>query len=299
MHAANSRSVLGERNTLATMNSDIYGNHRDSGTSSPINPDATVDNTHQNRTNKILSRSANDSNTTPLMKALNNSQNITPNYEHQTCDETEEELSDSNDSVFSSGSSIDSILNYNSQEHLLNEETESLDLRDLYLGGSCVLRTRWRDEIIPMLNEQNITYRMPQLHESLAHRKPPNDECDDLPSHRTPESNSNSSKPLETCSSNDSGIGNGTSPQRNGTVTRRMFNSSLLESSRVLLFVISNETRSLAPMTLAAHCIGLGYNVVLCVQMLPERCIIGDDQVYFEFFFDTIQNLLMFLILFS
>lgn len=30
-------------------------------------------------------------------------------------------------------------------------------------------------------------------------------------------------------------------------------------------------------MTLAAHYIGMGYNVVLCVQMLPENCKIGNE----------------------
>nr|AAM48376.1 LP06731p [Drosophila melanogaster] len=62
-------------------------------------------------------------------------------------------------------------------------------------------------------------------------------------------------------------------------VRQSLFNPSLLDSSRVLLFVITNETRSLAPMTLAAHCIGLMYNVVLAVQMLPEDCVLGDEKL--------------------
>lgn len=207
-------------------------------------------------------------------------------------DETEEELSDSNDSVFSSGSSIDSILN--SQDHLLNEEAESIDLRDIYLGGSCALRTNWRGEAIAMLSEHDISYHMPQLHESLLQ----NGDSDGRLSTSPPSANEPcSSKSLEQSSSNDSGIGTGQNRNSyrtsNGTVIcptgRRMLNLSLLESSRVLLFVISNETRSLAPMTLAAHCLGLGYNVVLCVQMLStDNCTIGDDKVcfttiYFQF----------------
>lgn len=206
-------------------------------------------------------------------------------FDRQTTnsDETEEELSDSNDSVFSSGSSIDSILNYNSHDL---EDTESLDLRDIYLGGSCALRSNWRTEAISMLNQHNLTYHMPQLHESLIHSQ--NGDLDGRLSTSPPVKNDpSSSKPLETSSSNDSGISTGL-PRHSyrttsGTVIyptgRRMFNLHLLEASRVLLFVISNETRSNAPMTLAAHCIGLGYNVVLCVQMLPEKCTIGDDVV--------------------
>jgi hypothetical protein len=60
-----------------------------------------------------------------------------------------------------------------------------------------------------------------------------------------------------------------------------MYNPNILDSSRVLLFIITDETRSLAPMTLAAHYIGLGYNVVLCVQMLHDGCTIGNDKVSF------------------
>lgn len=157
-------------------------------------------------------------------------------------DDIDEELSDSNDSVFSSGSSIDSTLNY-----MIQQSSDDYDLRDLYLGGSCMLRTNWRQQhAIPLLNSKGISFHLPQLHESLEHTN-----------------------------GQVAGFGelNGSSPRKN------MFNPTVLEASRVLLFVITNETRSLAPMTLAAHCIGLGYNVVLCVQMLPDDCIIGEDKV--------------------
>lgn len=206
-------------------------------------------------------------------------------FDRQTThsDETEEELSDSNDSVFSSGSSIDSILN--SQDHSFNEDAESFDLRDIYLGGSCVLRTNWRNEAIEMLNEYDMTYHMPHVPDSLLQ----NGDMEGRLSTSPPaQMEPTSSKSLETSSSNDSGIGTGQTRYcyrtTHGTIVypsnRRMFHLSLLESSRVLLFVISNETRSLAPMTLAAHCIGLGYNVVLCVQMLANDCTIGNDMVW-------------------
>lgn len=46
--------------------------------------------------------------------------------------------SDSNDSVFSTSSSLD--------------EDSNLEIRDIYLGGSCMLRTHWRRDIaIPHL----------------------------------------------------------------------------------------------------------------------------------------------------
>lgn len=256
--------------------------HRDSGTSSPIETDSA----HSSRGVKISTR--NESQLTSFSITSNNLTLLKGNNSFDRAshsDETEEELSDSNDSVFSSGSSIDSILN--SQDHLLNDEAETIDLRDIYLGGSCALRTNWRNEVIAMLNEHDISYHMPQLHESLLQ----NGDSDGRLSTSPPTQNEpSSSKPLEQSSSNDSGIGTGQSRNSyrtsNGTIIcptgRRMLNLSLLESSRVLLFVISNETRSLAPMTLAAHCLGLGYNVVLCVQMLStEHCTIGDDKVGF------------------
>lgn len=253
-HGVSSRHGV-ERNILATMNLDAYGTHRDSGTSSPINPD--IDATNHSRGNR-----------------LNGTQISSRNFEHQASDEAEEEMSDSNDSVFSSGSSIDSILNYNNSDQLTHDDAESLDVRDLYLGGSCVLRSCWRNEVIPLLNEKNLTYRMPELHATLKHEQLRTDDAY--------ESGLPAAKPLETSSSSDSGIEHGRLLHQNNMrncSTRRMFNPALLESSRVLLFVISNETRSMAPMTLAAHCIGLGLNVVLSVQMLPEQCCIGGDQV--------------------
>lgn len=275
-HSGIMRNVLEEKTTI------ISDTHQDSGTSSPINPDSNSDGGHTSRTIRIITR--NESQSTSFSS---NSSIVAPtkgiilDRQQTLSDETEEELSDSNDSVFSSGSSIDSILNYSqSQEHEENE----FDLRDIYLGGSCALRSNWRDTVIPMLNEHDITYHMPELHESLIYAENGDSDLSASPPIRN---GPNSSKPLETSSSNDSGISTG-QPRNsyrtsNGTIIhasgRRMFHLSLLESSRVLLFVISNETRSLAPMTLAAHCVGLGYNVVLCVQMLSNDCIIGKDKV--------------------
>lgn len=119
--------------------------------------------------------------------------------------------------------------------------------KDVYLGGSCYLRTKWRNlTAIPYLVSQGLTYHLPLLHESI------------------PPSNSKDSGQCEVHWQN-------------------LYNPVVLDSSNVLLFYISNETRSLAPMTLAAHCIGLMYNVVLCIQMLPDQCIIGNELVSFFF----------------
>lgn len=169
----------------------------------------------------------------------------------------QEEESDSNDSVFSSGSSIDS-------SHVEHNQLNMIEIRDLYLGGSCMLRTTWRkDFVIPMLNQMGISYHLPMLHESIF-----NGESNHQPLKEEIKVNGETELACcgEVCSSKDLPFPS-------------MFNSAILDASRVLLFVITNETRSLAPMTLAAHYIGLGYNIVLCVQMLPEFCVLGNDRV--------------------
>nr|CAD7428197.1 unnamed protein product [Timema monikensis] len=55
--------------------------------------------------------------------------------------------------------------------------------------------------------------------------------------------------------------------------------AAAMDNSYVLLFVITDSSRSLASMTLAAHYIGLGCNVVLCVQLLVEDSILGSDKL--------------------
>jgi hypothetical protein len=156
---------------------------------------------------------------------------------HRRVSGEEGEDSDSNDSVFSTGSS----LNGEDEEELYLESTKRVEMRDIYLGGSCMLRTRWRQEVaIPFMEEKNVSFHLPTLHESLT-----------------------------------------TLIDEGGKQNDEMliYNPAVLDGSRVLLFVISNETRALAPMTLAAHYIGLGYNVVLCVQMLHEGLEIGGEVV--------------------
>lgn len=216
--------------------------------------------------------------------------------------------SDSNDSVFSSGSSDD-----------LNglESSGCFEIRDIYLGGSCMLRTRWRQELaIPILKTKGISYYLPSLHESLENKTyQQNLKNNSTTTTKTTHSlekriKINAETKTATLSSLSTSGGSKTQIENNLNdidsnhdilndksekldiiklnsknfefpfqFGKSMFNPALLDSSRVLLFIITNETRSLAPMTLAAHYIGLGYNVVLCVQMLPEFCIIGNDTV--------------------
>lgn len=288
--SSSSKSVTTSAGTVADDRTNLKAISRDSGTSSP----QPSENRSSNPLVGNCSASSTQSNDGTKAKISLNVEYFATDQKRTQQDEIvtiegDEELSDSNDSVFSSDSSIDSVLNFNNTaEHLANGV--DLDVRDIYLGGSCMLRTKWRNEIvIPMLEAHNITYHLPQLHESIFHQRNNDEEkCD-------------SANSLDASGNNDSGICITGCPKKspairliaglnddvNGvtasvvhsTPRKSMFNLELLESSRVLLFAITNETRSLAPMTLAAHCIGLGYNVVLCIQMLPNDCVIGNDKV--------------------
>ncbi|XP_058129044.1 uncharacterized protein LOC131286094 [Anopheles ziemanni] len=113
-----------------------------------------------------------------------------------------------------------------------------IEARDVYLGGSCWMKTSWRQRLaFPMLREHKLTYYVSALHEGFCCRPP----------------------------SIDDG-GQKFDPQR----TLR-YDAAMLDACRIIIFAITNETRSLAPMTMAAHYIGLGYDVVLCVQMLSSN----------------------------
>lgn len=171
--------------------------------------------------------------------------------------------SDSTDSVFSASESTVVHLRDKSPS-TSRSAAASADIRDVYLGGSCALRTRWREEVaVPLLEQRGLSYNLPMLHESIDAMAAALvlDDATTVAAQLPYLRGSRGSAKVE---ESDDGL---------------VFDPSVLEASRVLMFVITNETRSLAPMTLAAHYIGLGYNVVLCIQMLPEFCIIGSEKV--------------------
>lgn len=260
---------------------DIIGRNRDSGTSSPQPSDFTglMPKSRSSQLGQCSKTLIN----VELMKRINNS-----------CSETNatEEESDSNDSVFSSsGSSINSI-------HCCSGDSafSSFEIRDVYLGGSCYLRTTWRQNLaIPYLKSRGITFHLPALHESiqpsqldlpdklLENSNFQGGQTNKRPQHvaisgnllrKTEHEKAQNNLNNDCCSGNQN-----ESTQWPLNLRPNLYNPSLMDSSRVLLFVITNETRSLAPMTLAAHCIGLMYNVVLCVQMLPENCVLGQEKL--------------------
>jgi hypothetical protein len=202
---------------MSSSNGPRSDSSRDSGTSSPL-------------PNEIVGRLLNGNSGSSIHSK--SSLSGTPEIKMNDYDS---DSNDSNDSVFSTGSSLD----------------DEQNLKDIYLGGSCALRTKWRQEVaVPLLNKKSISYHLPSLDENLTVKKIHKD-----------------GKTLiqEIAEGNDE--------------SSLLFKPRILDSSRVLLFVITKETRSLAPMTLAAHYIGLSYNVVLCIQTLEENCKIGNDQV--------------------
>lgn len=288
---------------------DVYRN-RDSGTSSPQPPNVPC----------LSTQCSADSN------ASSNGLPITPSsssmIQHQHCSEKKSKRSllhvkphqhqpqiqlanddvvdidsdDSNDSVFSSGSSsIDLASDHDHRQ----QHVSGIEIRDLYLGGSCMLRTNWRQDIaIPMLKQRGVSYHLPTLHESITvvpivptSMNQQSNDRDGVTTGSTqiPMKRKKSRREHETILAVTEATGGDIAGARVdaigdlttalNVVRKPMFNPALLESCRVLLFVITNETRSLAPMTLAAHYIGLGYNIVLCVEMLPEFCVIGNDRV--------------------
>ncbi|XP_065078116.1 uncharacterized protein raw [Ochlerotatus camptorhynchus] len=134
----------------------------------------------------------------------------------------------------------------NSNDSSDHSELNGLKPRDLYLGGSCWMLTNWRQKYaVPYLKSKNITFYTSNLHES-------------------PEGSLNFSETGEISMTNNDEL---------------IFNPAILDASRILLFVITNQTRSLGAMTMAAHYMGMGYNVVLCVQMLHNECIINGLQL--------------------
>ncbi|XP_054082795.1 uncharacterized protein LOC105214724 isoform X2 [Zeugodacus cucurbitae] len=264
---------------------DLLSRSRDSGTSSP-----------QPLDQPLKSRSAAQL-AYPILSAHSNAHPLaqlnasaTAAQMHSTYPDsssvTAEEESDSNDSVFSSSSSINSVnCNYGGNEFLTFAGT---DFRDVYLGGSCFLRTKWRQDIaMPYLKTKGVTFHLPALHESLqsSHLDLPDKVFEDARQLGAQEKSLKRTRrkyrgaALEEEEEEELTVSEETYSWALPPMRPSLYNPALLDASRVLLFVITNETRSLAPMTLAAHCIGLMYNVVLAVQMLPDDCVINNEKL--------------------
>lgn len=210
-------------------------------------------------------------------RSSNPNRHSQPQYE----EEIEDDDDDSNDSVFSEDESSTS-------------SDTGLETRDIYLGGSCMRRTRWRqDYVIPLLKKKDISYHNPDDFDwtlSMGDLQYMNEMTTKAEAHVVGGGGANRSQGgdqedavVTVTEEGEAESGEGRQEEEAEKLRQMLeepvFNPALLDASRVLLFVITNETRSLAPMTLAAHYIGLGYDVVLCVQMLTDSIIYGNEEV--------------------
>lgn len=127
-------------------------------------------------------------------------------------------------------------------------------------------RTTWRQKIaIPLLKRYGVTYYNPSLHEKIS-----SPVIEDFLSESE---NGNETSHLEL---ND----NSTTSIIKSASRTLLEDLSVMDESKIVLFVITNETRSITSMILAAYYIAMKKNVVLCVQQLVlNDCVVGSDTV--------------------
>ncbi|RZC39640.1 hypothetical protein BDFB_003351 [Asbolus verrucosus] len=132
------------------------------------------------------------------------------------------------------------------EEPLKNITFKQKPSYDVFLGGTRNSQYKWREETaIPILKKHGITYYNPTLRDT------------------------NGYEVLDNVCLHDIAYNKNLADQ--DVLEWKQF----MDAAKVLLFVITNDTRSLTTMVLAAHYIGLGKNIVLCVQQLPEEdCVI-------------------------
>ncbi|CAH1118762.1 unnamed protein product [Phaedon cochleariae] len=118
-------------------------------------------------------------------------------------------------------------------------DNDAATKKDIFLGGSFYSERQWRRDVaIPMIKKHGLSYYNPTLRED--------GEVIDV-----------DSDPFE----------------MDVLEWKRD-----LDGSRVLLMVITDDTRSMTSIILAAFYMGLDKDVVLCVQSLPtEGCVIGNE----------------------
>lgn len=125
---------------------------------------------------------------------------------------------------------------------------------DVFLGGTRDSQVKWRRDIaIPALKKHGITYYNPAIRERV-----------------------------NGCEVSDNVVNDTNTVSKPVTDREVLEWKQAMDRCNMLLFVITNDTRSMTTMILAAHYIGLGRNVVLCIQQLPESdCAINGEIVSF------------------
>lgn len=130
----------------------------------------------------------------------------------------------------------------------------------------------WRENIaIPLLKKHGLTYYNPAIREANCTDNSLVNEENVINGHFT-----NGSMYFN--GENDEVSVNGESAVLENCILQR---KRMIDKSKVVLFVVTSDTRSLTSMILASHYIGLGaQNVILCVEQLPsEDCQLGNEMV--------------------
>jgi len=140
-------------------------------------------------------------------------------------------------------------------------------IRDVYLGGSTAGKSsaasaaaagNWREtEAIPVLKKNGLTFFRPLRRNTHYRRK-------------SSQFNFEGGSPEQPSAA---GCGHGRRQRQRRSGRRLMpIEASAMDNSRVLLFVIQGNSRSLSALCEAAYHIGLGRSsVVLCVQKIPDE----------------------------
>ncbi|KAK4883600.1 hypothetical protein RN001_006919 [Aquatica leii] len=115
---------------------------------------------------------------------------------------------------------------------------------DVYLGGSVSTQNKWRENIaIPLLKKHGLTYYNPAIREG-------NMEINNVLNGCLYYNEDSNNEHLENCV---------------------LQWKEVIDKSKVLLFMVTSDAKSLTTMILAAHYIGLGKNnVILCIEALPS-----------------------------
>lgn len=141
------------------------------------------------------------------------------------------------------------IGNINNSSSNINNNSSSA-YSDIYLGGSCSTNSTWRQNIaIPLIRRHNLIYY-------------------------NPASEINALDLIINCDDSNLDLNGSLVCEASVLSWKRA-----LEQSRVLVFVVGSDRRALTTMILAAYYIGLGRDVVLCIEQLPtnEEMRIDDD----------------------
>lgn len=189
---------------------------------------------------------------------------------------------------------------------------------DVYLGGAGAASDGWRDRLaVPTLRKHGLTFCWPGAAQqkrrgdevdpcTTPNSTAQNTRVEDIPTRNStlnigrqnsyvcssncddrPSSGSCRSQPCSrrahrsSSSSSSSPNISVPPPEPDSERLGRLYPSEAanIDRCQVLLFVITNNTRCVSAMTLASHYVGLGCNVVLCVQKIPDDAIVDGEEL--------------------